>query len=69
MHSYGILLCEVCTSRFPEAEHYRDMVLQVQREHPHMSELILACTKRDPSDRPRMAEVLVELGKMTPLYK
>ena len=66
VYSYGIVLCEVCTSRFPKAEDYRNMILQVQRERPQVYELIVECTKRDPSDRPSMAEVILELSKMRP---
>ena len=68
VYSYGIVLCEVCTSRFPsQAELYRDNdSQQVQREHPRVYALIVECTKRDPSDRPSMAEVIVELSKMRP---
>ena len=64
VYSYGIVLCEVCTSRFPKAEDYRNMILQVQRERPQVYELIVECTKRDPSDRPSMAEVILELSRM-----
>ena len=66
VYSYGIVLCEVCTSRFPKAEDYRNMILQVQRERPQVYELIVECTKRDPSDRPSMAEVILELSKIRP---
>ncbi len=66
VYSYGIVLCEVIASRFPSAEHYREMILQVQRERPIMCELIVRCTKRDPSDRLSMAQVLVELNKIVP---
>ena len=66
VYSYGIVLCEVCTCRFPKAEDYRNMILQVQRERPQVYELIVECTKRDPSDRPSMAEVIMELSKMRP---
>ena len=66
VYSYGIVLCEVCTSRFPKASDYPDMILHVQREHPQVYELIVECTKRDPSDRPIMAEVIVKLSKMKP---
>ncbi len=66
VYSYGIVLCEVTASRFPSAEHYRDMILQVQREQPVMCELIVRCTKREPSHRPSMAQVMVELNKIAP---
>ena len=66
VYSYGIVLCEVCTSCFPKAVDYRDMILQVQREHPQVYELIVDCTKRNPSNRPSMAEVLRKLSEMSP---
>ena len=66
VYSYGIVLCEVCTSRFPKIEDYRDMILQVQKKHPQVFELILNCTKKNPLDRTSMAEVLEELSKMNP---
>ena len=62
VYSFGIVLCEVTVSQFPDK--YLSMIRQVQREHPPLYELIDRCTKRDPSDRPTMAEVLVELNKM-----
>ncbi|XP_064393177.1 uncharacterized protein LOC135340747 isoform X2 [Halichondria panicea] len=66
VYSYGIVLCEVTASRFPSAEHYRDMILQVQRQRPAVYELILHCTKREPSHRPSMAQVMMELNKIAP---
>ena len=66
VYSYGIVLCEVTASRFPSAEHYRDMILQVQRQRPAVYELILHCTRREPSHRPSMAQVMVELNKIAP---
>ena len=66
VYSYGIVLCEVTASRFPSQENFRAMFQQVQREHPQVYELIVECTKRDPSDRPSMAEVILELSKMRP---
>ena len=66
VYSYGIVLCEVTASRFPSQENFRAMFQQVQRERPQVYELIVECTKRDPSDRPSMAEVIVGLSKMRP---
>ena len=66
VYSYGIVLCEVTASRFPSQENFKAMFQQVQREHPQVYELIVECTKRDPSDRPSMAEVILELSKMRP---
>ena len=66
VYSYGIVLCEVTASRFPSTEHYRDMIFQVQRQRPAVYELILHCTKREPSHRPSMAQVMVKLNKIAP---
>ena len=66
VYSYGIVVCEVTTSRFPSQENYRAMFQQVQRDYPQVCELVVQCTKRDPNDRPSMAEVLVELSNMLP---
>ncbi len=71
VYSFGIVLCEVTVSPLPDKDKYPSMIDkysimigQVKREHPLLYELIDRCTKRDPSDRPTMAEVLVELNKM-----
>ncbi len=66
VYSYGIVLCEVTASRFPSAQNYPEMIQQVETKHPAVYELIVHCIKRDPTDRPNMAEVLVELNKITP---
>ena len=61
VYSYGVLLCEVVTSRFPDPAQYHDMLGQVQREWPFMYGLILSCTKYNSVERPTMAEVLTKL--------
>ena len=61
VYSYGILLCEVVTSRFPDPAQYHDMLGQVQREWPFMHDLILSCTKYNPVERPTMTMVLTKL--------
>ena len=64
VYSYGVLLCEVITSKLPTEEDYGDMIEHVQTKHPQMYELIVHCTKEDPTNRPTMAEVIVKLEKM-----
>ena len=68
VYSYGVVLCEVSTSQFPSADKYRDMIRKIQREQPQMYALIIRCTKKDPKDRPTMAEVLVELENIQHSY-
>ena len=64
VYSYGIVLCEVTAGQFPNQENYRIMFRQVQRDYPHVYELIMRCKSKQPSDRPSMAEVIIELSKM-----
>ena len=62
VYSYGILLCEVGTSRFPDPDDYQDMLEQVQREWPSLYDLIVSCTRTNPAERPAMAEVPARLS-------
>jgi len=62
VYSYGILLCEVVTSQFPDPDHYEDMLGQVQREWPSLHALIVSCTQYNPDERPTMAEVHTRLS-------
>ena len=63
VYSYGILLCEVVTSRFPDPVQYQDMLGQVQRQWPLMHNLIVSCIQTNPGERPTMAEVLTKLSQ------
>ena len=62
VYSYGVLLCEVTTSRFPSAENYWDMVERVRKDYPQLHALIEHCTQERPDDRPTMETVLVRLN-------
>jgi len=62
VYSFGVLLCEVGTSRFPDPDHYQDMLEQVQREWPSLHGLIVSCTQYNPDERPTMAEVHTRLS-------
>ena len=66
VYSYGILMCEVTASRFPSQDKYKEIFRQVHRDHPLLYKLIMHCKSKEPSDRPSMAEVLVELLKLSP---
>ena len=71
--SYGVLLCEAITCRFPDRDAFQDMLRQVYRisDIPRGSRstqghllhaLILSSCNDDPSKRPTMNEVIKQLG-------
>ena len=61
VYSYGVLLCEVITSRFPSEENYFEMLESVHRSCIKAHTLIKHCTQERPDDRPTMAAVLAKL--------
>ena len=63
VYSYGILLCEVVTSRLPDPDQHQEMLGQVQLQWPFMHKLIISCTCHNPDERPTMAEVLAKLSQ------
>ena len=68
VYSYGIMLCEVATSTFPERKDFPAMLNRVQREWPQLHQLIIACTKSSPEQRPTMEGVLVSLEAFPPQH-
>ena len=66
VYSYGIVLCEVATSKFPEGAQLSSMLTRVRREWPQLHQLIVACTNRHPEQRPTMANVLGSLEAFLP---
>ena len=66
VYSYGIVLAEVTASRFPSQDNFPEMFERIKRERPAVYELILGCIEREPSHRPSMSQVMVELNKIAP---
>ena len=56
--SFGVMLCEVTTSRFPDQNEYGDMLRQVRNTCPPMYSLIEVCTKEKQEQRPKMTDIL-----------
>ena len=58
VYSFGVMLCEVTTSRFPDQNEYGDMLRQVRNTCPPMYSLIEVCTKEKQEQRPKMTDIL-----------
>ena len=62
--SFGVMLCEVTTSRFPDQNEYGDMLHQVRNTCPPMFSLIEVCTKEKQEQRPKMTDILRQLDNI-----
>ncbi len=54
--SYGVLLIEICTSRFPIAEERENMLLSI--EENHWVEVIRKCIVKDQAQRPTAHQII-----------
>ena len=61
VYSYGVLLCEVMTCRFPDPSAFKDMIQQVFSRCPPLYYIIRSCIKEDPNKRPVMKDVIERL--------
>ena len=61
--SYGVLLCEVLTSSFPDAELFQTMLRSVSRSSPPIGQLVQDCINRNPMERPTMKQVIQQIDK------
>ena len=70
--SYGVLLCEIITCRFPDRDVFHDMLYQVQSINSRPSgisetqgcllrSLIVSCCKDDPLKRPSMSQIIEQI--------
>ena len=67
VYSYGILLCEVLTCRFPERGRFRAMLEQVTTLHRFgvtCKDLIISCVNEDPHKRPTMKQIIEQIDRM-----
>ena len=63
-YSYGVLLCEVLTCRFPDEEIFEALLKQVRASSPPLYELIVSCINEEPDKRPTMSEIIVKLDRL-----
>ena len=61
VYSFGVMLCEVVTARFPDDDEFPTMLQRARDLWPQIHPLIIACTEKDPDRRPFMADVLITL--------
>ena len=59
--SYGILLCEVITCRFPEHHIFRVLLDQVRSSGSSLHSLVVSCATKDPEKRPTMKQIIEQL--------
>ena len=58
VYSYGVLLLEMCSRRFPNPEECEALLQQVQQ--PAMVALIQQRMEREPTRRPTMSDILLD---------
>ena len=62
VYSYGILLCEVTLSEFPNPATFREMKAKMKAKNVFLHSLMLKCTQAEPTQRPKMTTILKELN-------
>ena len=59
VYSYGVLLLEMCSRRFPSPEEHEALLQRVQQ--PTMVALIQQCMEQEPTRRPTMSDIIGQL--------
>ena len=62
VYSYGVLVCEIVTSKLPNPTEYPSMLQEMHGEWLPMHELVVHCTKRKPHERATMSQILDKLN-------
>ena len=62
--SYGILVLEVIAREMPSPETRYALLQRVSRQWKVMHEMIVECTKREPAERPTIADILNKLNRL-----
>ena len=64
VYSYGVLLCEVITASFPDHSSLARMLDTAKTESKSVSEIIELCLSENPSNRPTIGVVIVQLDEL-----
>lgn len=62
VYSFGLLLCEMCIRELPVPHQIEDQISMVTDQT--LKNLVISCIRKDPKERPSMAEVICELEQM-----
>ena len=62
IYSFGVLLIEMCTARFPEVAARQRLIRSIQ--YPHFVELIGRCMSPEIGSRPSASEIITQLGQL-----
>ena len=64
VYSYGILVCEVTTSTFPDHASFNGLMQLLQSQWPDMYRITEQCTQKSPDERPTMQNVISQLDSL-----
>ena len=65
VYSYGILVCVVVLARFPDPDHFQEMLGEMRGAWPALHGLVTRCTKWSPTERPSMVDILTQWTERT----
>ena len=64
VYSYGILVCEVTTSTFPDHASFNGLMQLLQSQWPDMYHITEQCTRKSPDERPTMQNIISQLDSL-----
>ena len=64
VYSYGILVCEVTTSTFPDHASFNGLMQLLQSRWPDMYRITEQCTRKSPDERPTMQNIISQLDSL-----
>ena len=64
VYSYGILVCEVTTSTFPDHASFNGLMQLLQSQWPDMYRITEQCTQKSPDERPTMQNIISQLDSL-----
>jgi len=65
VYSYGVLVCEVTTSTFPDRASFTGLLQLLESQWPDMHHIAEQCTQENPDKRPTMQSVICQLDSLT----